>query len=55
MRTLKLQMNMSLNFITNADPGNFNWDDEAKKFAIANTHGVDHILLGRESYGTKNS
>jgi dihydrofolate reductase len=48
MRKLKLQMQISLDgFVSDNEGKNFNWDDEVKAFSIANTEGVDRIILGR--------
>ena len=50
MRKLKLQMQMTLDgFVSDNGGKNFNWDDEIKAFSIANTEGVDHIILGRNT------
>jgi dihydrofolate reductase len=51
MRTLKLQMQISIDgFVTAVKGGtNFNWDDEVRNFSIANTENVDCIILGRNT------
>jgi len=51
MRRLKLQMQISIDGFVAADKGgtNFNWDDEVRNFAIANTENVDCIILGRNT------
>jgi dihydrofolate reductase len=49
MRTLKLQMQISLDGFVKADYGgtNFNWDNEVRSFSIDNLKNVDCIILGR--------
>ena len=44
-------MQISLDGFVTAEKGgtNFNWDDEVRKFSIANTENVDCILLGRKT------
>jgi dihydrofolate reductase len=49
MRKLKLQMHISIDgFVasTNSEDSNFKWDDEIRKYSVANLDQVDCILLG---------
>ncbi|MBX2923756.1 MAG: dihydrofolate reductase family protein [Chitinophagaceae bacterium] len=51
MRTLKLQMHLSLNGYVTAEQGaaNFVWDKDVIKFCIDNLKNVDTILLGQHT------
>lgn len=51
MRTVKLQMQISLDGFVTAEFGgtNFNWDDEVRSFSVNNLKNVDTILLGRNT------
>lgn len=53
MRKLKLQMQISIDGIvaaaTQSGRGHFNWDEEVRQYSIANTAGVDCLILGRKT------
>jgi dihydrofolate reductase len=53
MRRLKLQMQVSIDGMVGAqtqrDRGHFNWDEEVRKYSIANATNVDCVLLGRKT------
>jgi len=53
MKRLKLQMQVSVDGMVGAQvqrgPGLFNWDEEIRRYSIANAANVDCILLGRKT------
>lgn len=51
MRTIKLQMHLSLDNYVNMEQGgtNFKWDHEVIEFCVDNLESVDTILLGRKT------
>ena len=51
MRTIKLQMHLSIDNYVNMEQGgtNFKWDHEVIKFCVNNLDSVDTILLGRKT------
>ncbi len=50
-RRLKLQMQISIDGMVAAQKGKtfFNWDDEVRRYSIANAANADCILLGRKT------
>ncbi len=52
MRKLKLQMHISIDgFVsaTGSESSNFKWDDEIRKYSVANLGQVDYVLLGSKT------
>lgn len=51
MRTLKLQMHLSIDNYVNMEKAgkNFKWDDEVIDFCVNNLETVDTLLLGRKT------
>lgn len=51
MRSLKLQMHLTLDNFSNMEDGgpNFKWDNEVITFCVNNLKSVDTILLGRKT------
>ena len=51
MRTLKLQMHLSIDNYVNMEQGgnNFKWDSDVIKFCVENLDSVDTLLLGRKT------
>jgi dihydrofolate reductase len=50
MRRLKLQMQISIDGMVGVQRGHhFNWDEEVRRYSVANAANVDCILLGRKT------